>query len=535
MKKVHFSIYLLVALSCSFILSDLSAQETPQEKGLKGISINVLEGQLEFLASDWMEGRRAGEKGELLSSDYISSMLRLYGVKPFGDRSGFSVSGSQTAPERSWFQTFSLQRTLTGNDQSLKLITVSGSAEKTVEFTYNADFSLRPSSSVTVKGPVIFVGYGFRNSKLGFDDIGKADLKGKFILRIAGIPSFAGSKLTRAEINASMADLERLARESEAAGIIDISPGAVIPAATSRVSGLNMSPSENPPRPSQVYSRLSIPSKEARNEIIRLTVSLRTANEILMGSGNSIEEYIKRADSNQSYQFQPLPERFIEVKTSAIKSLVQVRNVIGIIEGKKTDEYIVLGAHFDHMGMNDGYIWNGADDNGSGTVGVMTIAKAIMETGVKPEKSVIIALWTAEEEGLLGSRYFVANPGFPLDQIKLNVNFDMISRYISDDKPDQAVMTYTASKTTFRDITAANLKKYDISLNVEYQPSDDPPGGSDHRSFVAAGIPIMRFKPGHREEYHTPADEVSTVDWDIMEKIVKISFLNTWELANTEW
>jgi Zn-dependent M28 family amino/carboxypeptidase len=111
----------------------------------------------------------------------------------------------------------------------------------------------------------------------------------------------------------------------------------------------------------------------------------------------------------------------------------------------------------------------------------------------------------------------------------------MISRYISEDKPDRVVMTYTASKNSFRNITASNLKKYDISLDVEYQPSDDPPGGSDHRSFVAAGIPIMRFKPGHREEYHTPADEVSTVDWDIMEKIVKISFLNTWELANTEW
>jgi Zn-dependent M28 family amino/carboxypeptidase len=534
MKKVNISLYLLFALLFSFSFRTLSAQNTPQEKGLNEISVNVLSAQLGFLASDWMEGRRAGEKGELLSSDYISSMLSLYGVKPFGDRSRFSVSGTGNAPDRSWFQTFILQRITPGDDQSLKLITMTGSTEKIVDFTNNVDFSLRPSSNVTIKGPVVFVGYGFRNSKVGFDDIGKTDLKGKFILRIAGTPAFANSKLTRAEITASMTELERLARESEAAGIIDITSGAVV-SVPARVPAQNMSPSENSPRPSQVNSRLSIPSKAAGNEMLRLTVSLKTANDILLGTGNNIEEYIKKADSNQAYQFRPLPERFIEVKTSAVKSLVQVRNIIGIIEGKKPDEFIVLGAHYDHMGMNDGYIWNGADDNGSGTVGVMTIAKAIMGTGVKPEKSVIIALWTAEEEGLLGSRYFVANPGFPKDQIKLNVNFDMISRYISDDKPDKVVMTYTASKSSFRDLTATNLKKHNISLDVEYQPSDDPPGGSDHRSFVAAGIPVMRFKPGHREEYHTPADEVSTIDWDIMEKIVKISFLNTWELANTDW
>jgi Zn-dependent M28 family amino/carboxypeptidase len=532
MKKFFFPMSLLFALLFSFSPGSLSGQNSPQEKGLNEININVLSAQLGFLASDWMEGRRAGEKGELLSSDYISGMLSLYGVKPFGDRSRLPVSGTGAAPVRSWFQTFNLQRITPGDEQSMKLITTTGSTEKTVEFTNNVDFSLTPSSTVTIRGPVIFVGYGFRNSKLGFDDLGKTDLKGKFILRIAGTPAFANSKLTRAEITASTAELEKLARESEAAGIIYITSGAVIP---SGIPELNMSPSENSPRPSQVNSRLSIPSKAASNELLWLTVSLKTANEILLGTGNNIDEYIKKSDTNQPYQLRPLAGKFIEVKTSAVKSLVPVRNVIGIIEGKKTDEYIVLGAHYDHMGMNDGYIWNGADDNGSGTVGVMTIAKAIMGTGIKPEKSVIIALWTAEEEGLLGSRYFVANPGFPLDHIKLNMNFDMISRYIADDKPDKVVMTYTASKSSFRDLTATNLKKHNISLDVDYQPSDDPPGGTDHRSFVAAGIPIMRFKPGHREEYHTPADEVSTIDWDIMEKIVKISFLNTWELANTEW
>jgi Zn-dependent M28 family amino/carboxypeptidase len=165
----------------------------------------------------------------------------------------------------------------------------------------------------------------------------------------------------------------------------------------------------------------------------------------------------------------------------------------------------------------------------------MTIAKAIMESGKKPGKTIVIALWTAEELGLLGSRYYVENLSFPMKKLRLNVNFDMISRYIADDDPDKVIMTYSESNPGFRTITETNIKKYGIGLNVEFQPSKDPPGGSDHRSFTAYNIPIMRFKPGHREEYHTPADEVSTVDWDIMEKIVKISFANVWELANSDW
>jgi Zn-dependent M28 family amino/carboxypeptidase len=158
-----------------------------------------------------------------------------------------------------------------------------------------------------------------------------------------------------------------------------------------------------------------------------------------------------------------------------------------------------------------------------------------METGRKPENTIIIALWAAEEKGLLGSRYYVRNLNSQVKNIKLNVNFDMISRYISDDKPNAVTMTYSSSKPAFQDLTMENIKKYGIDLEVDYQPSDDPPGGSDHRSFTAAGIPVMRFKPGHREEYHTPYDESQTLDWDIMEKIIKISFLNVWELANSDF
>lgn len=502
------------------------AQVTAEEKGLNAINNDVIQAQLGFLASDWMEGRKAGDRGELISSDYIASMLRLYGVKPYGDRvQGGFFSGN--TGNRSWFQTFTLLKTTQTEDPILELIVSEGGSEKITAFTNNLDFSFRPLSTISVNAPVIFAGYGFKNTKVNFDELSKLDLRGKLVMRLAGVPSFANSKLTRDEINNSLLELEKLARGAGAAGIIDIYPLATLPYRTAE------NPAERGPRPD--YSRLTVPSTGPSNDFVRLTVSMRAANEILRGSGISIEEYRKKADAGQPGLTKPVAGRTLRISGKIETVPVSVRNVLGIIEGKRTDEFIVLGAHYDHMGMNDGYIWNGADDNGSGTAGIMTVAKAIMETGVKPEKSIIVALWTAEEAGLIGSEYFVDNLPFPRENIRLNLNFDMISRYISDDQPDKVVMTYTASKASFRELTADHLRKYNIRLDVEYQPSDDPPGGSDHRTFVAAGIPVMRFKPGHREEYHTPYDEVSTIDWDIMEKIIKISFLNIWKLANNDF
>jgi Zn-dependent M28 family amino/carboxypeptidase len=295
-----------------------------------------------------------------------------------------------------------------------------------------------------------------------------------------------------------------------------------------------MSPAEYVPRPSD-NATFMLPAQKNTSEIIRISVSIETAREILKGTDNNIEEYIEKADANNPYRLNPVAGKTLTFKSDVTTSLVGVRNVLGIIEGNKTDEIIVIGAHYDHVGMNAGYIWNGADDNGSGTTGVMTIAKAIMETGIKPEKTIVIALWTAEEMGLIGSEYFMANAASFKKNIRLNMNFDMISRYISDDQPDKAVMTYTNQYDIFRKITEKNLQKYVPGLDLEFQPSDNPPGGTDHRTFVKEGIPIIRIKPGHREEYHTPADDLSTIDWDIMEKIIKLSFADIWTLSNSQW
>jgi hypothetical protein len=521
----------------SLIYSGLYGQGSPADKGMESINTDVLKAQLGFLASDITEGREAGEKGEYIASEYIASMLQLYRIKPGGDYIYSRGTGdSQQTALRSYFQNFTLLKTIAGNGQVLRVSSQVGSECKTTDFTYMSDFTVYPSyPPVEIEAPLVFVGYGFKNDKLKYNDFSNIDIKGKFVLRITGVPSFAKEKLSADEISTSSRDANTFIREMGAAGIIEFNPLSPFTGRPETRDFQNPSPAEKNPVPGPAYARYLLPGKTALTDLYRIIVSARAAAEILSGTGIIPEDYIKKADINQPYQVDSGAEKNIYFKTDIKTTQISVRNVIGVIEGNDPDQVIVLGAHYDHMGMSNGYIWNGADDNGSGTVGIMTIARAIMATGKKPDKTIIIALWTAEEEGLYGSHYYVNNLNYPLKNLKLNLNLDMISRYITSDNQKGVIMNYTQSCPRLRDITETNLKKYGIDIAVDYQPSADPPGGSDHRSFVDAGVPVMRFKTAHPAEYHTPADEVNVTNWDIMEKIVKISFADIWDLANTSW
>lgn len=533
MKKTGYIIIgiLLTLQSISY------SQKSALEKGLGTINTDVLKGQMDFLASDWTEGRAAGEKGEYMAGDYIASMLQLYGVKPGGDyplARGFT--NFQRNNEKTFFQNFILRKTSIAAEPVLEIRSSDGKSTVSIPLVYNLDFTLRPTDTeVEIDAPVVFAGYGFRNEKLKWNDYSKIDVRGKFILKIAGVPGIAREKLAPAEISSIARESEAYARASGALGIIEINPNATSVGVVPGYPDVNLSPSESNPRSGRPYEDYRLPGDAGLNTFSRILISKTAGEKLLSNSGIDISEFIKKTESGPNLSLPVLEDKKVYFRAQVKTEPVKVRNIIGIIEGNNPDQIIVLGAHYDHLGEANGYIWNGADDNASGTVGVMTIARAIMESGQKPEKTIIIALWTAEELGLLGSEYYVKNLNYPLSDLRLNVNFDMISRYIADNEPKKVIMTYTESCPEFRNLTENNIKKLGIDLVVDYQPSKDPPGGSDHRSFVAAGIPVMRFKPGHREQYHTPADEIGTVNWDIMEKIVKISFANVWELANTNW
>ncbi len=532
MKNGRYSILLISLLVCT----SNYGQESVIEKGLQSINTDAIGSQLGFLASDWMEGRETGEKGAYIASDYLASMLQLYGVKPAGSFVLVPGYGDRESHERSYFQNFMLLKTSPGDNQILKIKTMEGGSVRTADLIFDVDFYMNPPAQpVEIEAPVVFVGYGFKNDKIKYNDFNKADLKGKFVMKITGYPAFAEKLLTNSEINESVIKSENFIKETGAAGIIEFNPAASIPGDLTARDFIDLAPAERNSKNERFIPMYSLPGTITSSNVPRIKISVKAADEILSGTGIIIDAYLKKADNNIPWTMPSLTSKSVSLKTDVSISQVPARNVLGIIEGEDPDNIIIVGAHYDHVGMRDGYIWNGADDNASGVVGALMLAKAVVATGKKPQKSIVFAFWTAEEKGLLGSRYYVKNLSYPIKNIRLNFNFDMISRYISDDNKKGVVMTYTKSYRQFRDMTESNLKKYGIDLLIDYQPSDDPSGGSDHRTFAEAGIPIMRFKPGHREEYHTPLDDIGTVDWEIMEKIIRISFTNLWELANSSW
>ena len=228
------------------------------------------------------------------------------------------------------------------------------------------------------------------------------------------------------------------------------------------------------------------------------------------------------------------PDSIAKLKQEVHQKLT-MRNVLGMIPGKNTKEYVIVGAHFDHLGIDpvlDGdQIYNGADDNASGVSAVLQIARAFLASGQQPERNVIFAFWDGEEKGLLGSKYFVQTCSF-LSQIKGYLNFDMIGRNNKPQQPKQVVYFYTAAHPVFGDWLKEDIRKYGLQLEPDYRAWENPIGGSDNGSFAKVGIPIIWYHTDGHPDYHQPSDHADRLNWDKVVEITKASFLNMWKMAN---
>lgn len=228
------------------------------------------------------------------------------------------------------------------------------------------------------------------------------------------------------------------------------------------------------------------------------------------------------------------PDSIAKLKQEVHQKLT-MRNVLGMIPGKNTKEYVIVGAHFDHLGIDpvlDGdQIYNGADDNASGVSAVLQIARAFLASGQQPERNVIFAFWDGEEKGLLGSKYFVQTCPF-LSQIKGYLNFDMIGRNNKPQQPKQVVYFYTAAHPVFGDWLKEDIRKYGLQLEPDYRAWENPIGGSDNGSFAKVGIPIIWYHTDVHPDYHQPSDHADRLNWDKVVEITKASFLNMWKMAN---
>jgi len=528
----------------------LHAQQ-PKEKGLEAITQQAVKGQLEFLASDWTEGRAAGTPGAYMAADYIASIFKIYGLQPGGDREYTDVSraqrmaGVRPTPYRSYYQNFRLVEYKAGDDQQLALLKKHKHSTETIKFNYRTDFDVNVGDvAVDLEAPVVFAGYGYRNEEIGYDDFKGLDVEGKIILTLRGYPGFndttsVGYKKMGGKSWWSVYREKRdIIKETGAAAMIEFSPGGDVSMqwADNVPFRYNSDTYEGDvPRANYYETSMTEPGSELGSTAVRITASERVINALLKDSGIDAEAFEKEVANSLKSQSKELKNITLKVKTTVESRIIRVRNVVGVLPGKDTSEIIVIGGHYDHLGKHDGWIWNGADDNASGTVGVMTIAKAMMATGEKPEKTIVFCAWTGEEKGLLGSTYFADHPWNDAEMI-LNLNYDMISRDDIDDTLGiKCGMTYTEAYPVLEDLTKKHNEEFDLGLEVRFRAQEKPRGGSDHTPFANKEVPVFYFMAGFPPEYHSTNDHVEKVNWEKMTNIIRLGYLDIYELANTEW
>lgn len=526
------------------------SQESTKKEAFQNITENVISGPLEFLSSDWTKGRDLGTEGAYMSADYVASMFKTFGLKPGGDyarnqssRRRSSANRQPQKPQRSYFQNFNLLEYRSADKQSCSIVSISDGAVNEIKLNQNSDFVVTAGTrAVTIQSDVVFVGYGFSGE--GYNDYKGIDVKNKVIIRLYGFPGhrnkesesykkFAGDSPSASYyINRSK---DQAAEEAGAVAVIEMSTfGAGYKGTPGNVPFRYNEKKYEGNEPFRTTPRVRLTTPRGSVGITKLILSNNAIEMLLDGAQLDIDEFENQAEKELITASKVLKTKKLKIETNVDSRVVQARNVVGIIEGKNKEACIVLGAHYDHLGQTRNYIYNGADDNASGTVGIMTIAKAIIETGIVPEYTLVFCAWTGEEKGLIGSRYFANNP--LIEDMKCYMNYDMISRIALDD-PDKnkCDFQFTSTVPLLKELTENHIKDFNVNLDIKYNGSEVPRGGSDFSSFSAIGVPIFLFHGKFTPDYHQYTDHADKADLTYMRDIIRMGFLNIYELSTRAW
>lgn len=262
---------------------------------------------------------------------------------------------------------------------------------------------------------------------------------------------------------------------------------------------------------------------------------------------NQVCDYIRRYYISQNIEApESHPDYYQKVPKEILPDeLNDSQNIIAYIKGSEfPDEYLFISAHSDHEGVIDGEIYNGADDNGSGTAAVLEIAEAFNEAvkdGYKPKRSIVFLHVTAEEKGLHGSRYYSNNPIFPIENTMATLNIDMIGRVDPSHKDNENYIYVIGSDRISTELhfiaQKANDKFTKLNLDYKYNADNDPNRyyyRSDHYNFALKGIPIIFFFNGEHEDYHKPTDTADKINYPLLSKRTKLIFATAWHIANSD-
>ena len=483
-QRTYFLISILILGSCGLLKKSTGIKKDEQSvKYANTITSEELKKHLSIIASDEYEGRETGRKGQRMTAEYLKKEFITYGVKP-GNNGDY-------------FQYFDLVET----NAPIAGIKVNGES-----YSYLKDFyffqSYSDFSNFTISKSSIYpISKGIVEGER--DDYGSKNYNGKTLIisidKEEGFDSWNWRKKLK------------LAKDKGA----------------ERVFFTSSNFESNIERLSHFLegSSMKLKTKEKKNleNIPFFFISNKLEKEILK----------ENVDNNK-----------IEFAIISQNEEITSTNVLGFIEGTDPElkkEIIVITAHYDHLGIKDGLVYNGADDDGTGTVALLEIAEAFQKAknegnGVK--RSILIMPVSGEEKGLLGSSYYSDNPIYPTANTVVDLNIDMIGRLDENHKKPDYVYLIGADKISkeLHDISEATNETY-IGLNLDYTFNDENDPNrfyyrSDHYNFAKKGIPVIFYFSGVHEDYHKATDEIDKIMFDKVETITRLVFHTAWEIAN---
>ncbi|WP_255478742.1 M28 family peptidase [Rufibacter sp. XAAS-G3-1] len=479
-----------------------------------------MEKYLRVLASDSLEGRETGERGQKMAAEYIANHFKSIGVP------GPVKTGSNP-----YYQTFDLEKSSWGEGY----VTVGSK-----RFTMGKDFFVLGASPYQNEetAQVVFAGYGIDDP--AYSDYTNLDVTGKAVVVLAGEPKKADGTYLMSGTD-KMSTWSQDARTKAAAAtkkgaksvlVVMGTTDAEFQQMTGRYAGMLTRPSIGfgastaQPRAANIYIS---PSMAA--------TLLNTKPEQLLNYGASVAKAGKAVASPYKAATN------VKIKTARNKQPLPTENVLGYVEGTDLkDQLIVISSHYDHEGIKNGVVYNGANDDGSGTVAVMELAQAFAQAkknGHGPRRSILFLAVTAEEKGLLGSEYYTDHPIFPLENTVADLNIDMIGRHDKEHegKPDYIYVIGSDKLSSELHAISENANKTYTKLDLDYTFNDpnDPNRfyyRSDHYNFAKHNIPIAFYFNGVHEDYHQPTDDVEKINFPSAEKVARLVFYTAWDLAN---
>ncbi|MEW6730746.1 MAG: M20/M25/M40 family metallo-hydrolase [Acidobacteriota bacterium] len=519
----------------------------PPDEGYEAIELKSLQAHLTFLASNLLEGREASTRGYDIAASYTASLFQQLGLKPI----------AETANERSFLQVFPIVELVNKGPETLQVITARGDSQITESFSNRTHFLIGNARRTTlVTAPVVFAGYGLVEKDANYDDFANIDVKNKIVVVMTHAPgegdekSYFYRKENRNRFFNGMEVLEkrRNAQQRGALALLLIND----PLGKHPNIFNNLANNEN----KKPYNNLKVTTPRRRmvlseelNEnspIPLITISEALAQTLFDQSGRSLEALQRQINARHQPASFDLPDKRIKLNTEVETRLLNTSNVIGLLEGSDPvlkNEYIIIGAHLDHDGSRDGYIWNGADDDASGSAAVIELAAAFTRAKVKPRRSLLFCLWGAEEKGLLGSRFFTLQPLIPLDKISAVIQLDMIGRDV-EPRPHQLkgkpkptdLKRYIFAETSAQSPEAGEIllrANETAGLEINFESNTEVDGGSDHYSFWLKKIPIISIDDGvYHEDYHQPSDTIEKINFNKVLLVSRLIYLTAREIAN---